>query len=165
MIVRTKKYRLPTKRYIGIAFMAVLKQQWWVFVLYLVICMGYLWIPNAWWILGATIAMALYLLFWLIQFAGITQLEQGKFMFEKLSYEISSKQILIKLSPKQGMPMKWEQIRRAKKRKHDFVLFASKAQLIHLPFKVFNNKNEISFMEAVLKRKGYLSDTLKNKRG
>ena len=156
MIVRTKKYQLPTRKYIGIAFKAVLKQQWWVFLIYLGICAGYFLIPNNWWIIGATIGLALYMLFWLIQFAGITQLEQGKFMFQKLSYEISSQQILIKLSSKQGMPMKWEQIKRARKGKDDFTLFASKAQLVHLPFKIFNNKNEISFMETVLKRKGYI---------
>ena len=156
MIVRTKKYKLPTKKYIGIAFRGVLKQQWWVFLIYFAICAGYLWIPNNWWIIGASIALVLYFLFWLIQFAGVTQLEQGKFMFEKLSYEISSQQILIKVSANQGMPMKWDQIKRAKKLKDGFVLFASKAQLIYLPHKVFNNKNEISFMETVLKRKEYI---------
>lgn len=156
MIVRTKKYKLPTKKYIGIALKSVIKEQWWVFLIYATICGGYLWIPNLWWIIGATIALALYFLFWVIQFAGVTQLEQGKFMFEKLSYEISSQQILIKLNAKQGMPMKWDQIKRAQKRKEDFVLYASKAQLVHLPFKIFNNKNDISFFETVLKRKGFI---------
>ena len=158
MIVRTKKYQLPTKKYIGVALKAVLKQQWWVFLIYLVLCSGYFLAPSHWWITGATIALGLYILFWLIQFAGITQMEQGKFMFEKLSYEISSQQILIKLNAKQGMPMKWDQIKRAVKGKDAFTFFASKAQLIHLPFKVFNNENEIRFIETVLKRKGYISD-------
>jgi len=158
MIVRTKKYQLPTKKYIGIAFKATLKQQWWVFLIYLAICSGYFLAPSHWWITGATIALVLYLLFWLIQFAGITQLEQGKFMFQKLSYEISSQQILMKLNPKQGMPIKWDQIRRAKKGKDGFTLFMSKAQLIHLPYKIFNNTNEIRFIETVLKRKGYIAD-------
>lgn len=158
MIVRTKKYQLPTKKYIGIALKATLKQQWWVFLIYAAICSGYAWIPNHWWITGATIALGLYLLFWLIQFAGITQLEQGKFMFQKLSYEISSQQILIKMNAKQGMPMKWDQIKRAVVAKDAFILFASKAQLVHLPFKIFNNANEIRFIETVLKRKGYISE-------
>ena len=158
MIVRTKKYQLPTKTYISIALKAVLKQQWWVFGIYLAICAGYLWIPNHWWITGASIALVLYLLFWLIQFAGVTQLDQGKFMFQKLSYEISSQQILLKLNAKQGMPMKWDQIKRAKKGKTAFTFFISKAQLVHLPFKVFNNDNEIRFIETVLKRKGYIAD-------
>lgn len=158
MIVRTKKYQLPTKTYIGIAFKAILRQQWWVFLIYLAICAGYLWIPNHWWITGASIALVLYFLFWLIQFAGVTQLEQGKFMFQKLSYEISSQQILIKLNAKQGMPMKWDQIKKAKKAKGAFIFFISKAQLVYLPFKVFNSENEIRFIETVLKRKGYISE-------
>lgn len=156
MIVRTKKYKLPTKTYIGLALKGVLKQQWWVFLIFLAICAGYFWIPNIWWIIGALIGLTLYFLFWLIQFAGVTQLEQGKMLFEKLSYEITSQQILIKLNPKQGMPMKWDQIKRAKKGKNYFVLFASKAQLIHLPFRIFNNENEIRFMDTILKRKGFI---------
>ena len=156
MIVRTKKYQIPTKKYIGIAMKAVIVQQWWVAPIYLALCAGYFLAPSWWWIIGATIALALYFLFWLIQFAGVTQLEQGKFMFERLSYEISSQQILLKLNPKQGMPMKWQQIKRAKKIKDGYVLFASKAQLIFFPFKIFNNDNDVRFVEAVLKRKGYI---------
>lgn len=147
---------MTTGPYVKLALKGVLKQQWWVFLIYLAICAGYLWIPNLWWIIGASIALLLYFLFWLIQFAGVTQLEQGKFLFQKLSYEITSQQILIKLNAKQGMPMKWDQIKRAKKGKDYFVLFASKAQLIHLPNRIFNNDNEIRFMDTILKRKGYI---------
>ncbi len=156
MNIRTKKYQLETGTYIKAALSAVLQQQWWVGLIYLAICAGYLWIPNWWWVIGATIALVLYLLFWLIQFAGVTQMEQGKVLFQKLSYEINSQQILIKLNSKQGMPMKWDQIQRAKKGKDAFVLFVSKAQLIHLPFRIFNSENELKFLESVLKRKGYL---------
>ena len=156
MIVRTKKYQLPKKKYIKLAYKAVLKQQWWASLIYLSICAGYLWIPNYWWIIGASIGLVLYLLFWLIQFAGISQLEQGKFMFQRLSYEISSQQILIKMNTKQGMPVKWEKIKKVTKTAHEFVLFMNKAQLIILPFRIFNNKNEIRFLETVLQRKGYI---------
>ena len=156
MIIRTKKYQIPTRKYIGIAMKGVIAQQWWVAPIYLAICAGYLWIPNWWWIIGASIALGLYFLFWLIQFAGVTQLEQGKFMFQRLSYEISSQQILIKMNSKQGMPMKWDQIKRVKKIKDGMVLFASKAQLIYFPNKIFNNANELRFMDAILKRKGFI---------
>ncbi len=158
MIIKTKKYQLPTKVYIRTALAAVLKQQWWVGLIYLAICAGYFVIPNWWWVIGASIGLVLYLLFWLIQFAGVTQLEQGKVLFQKLSYEITSQQILIKLNTKQGMPMKWDQIRRAKKGKDSFTLFVSKAQIIHLPFRIFNSDNEVRFLETVLKRKGYIQE-------
>ena len=156
MIVRTKKYQLATGKYIGLALVGVLKQQWWVFLIYFAICSGFFIIPNAWWIIGASIALILYLLFWLVQFAGVTQLEQSKFLFNKLNYELSSQQILVKLNAKQGMPMKWDQIKRARAKKEAFLLFVSKAQLIYLPHRIFNSDNEIKFFETILKRKGYL---------
>ena len=92
----------------------------------------------------------------MIQFAGVTQLEQSKMLFEKLAYEITSQQILIKISTKQGMPVKWDQIKRASRNKGNFTLWINKVQVIHLPDKVFNSENERKFLETVLKRKGYI---------
>lgn len=155
MIVKTKKYKLETGTYIKIALAAVLKRQWWVILIALGIMAGSLIVWSHWWITGALIAYTLYVLFWLIQFAGITQMEQGKILFERLSYEITSQQILIKLSSKQGMPIKWEQIKRAKKSKTGFVLWMSKVQIINLPFKIFNTENERKFLETILRRKEY----------
>ncbi|MFT4833628.1 MAG: hypothetical protein ACI83W_000199 [Marinoscillum sp.] len=156
MIVKTKKYQLQTGTYIKTALAAVLKQQWWVSLIFLGICAGYFIAPSWWWLISATIALVLYLLFWLIQFAGVTQLEQGKFMFQKMSYEITSQQITLKLNAKQGMPLKWDQIKRVHRGKDSIVLFMSKAQLIYFPHKIFNNDNEIKFIDTVLKRKGYI---------
>ncbi|MDP4680775.1 MAG: hypothetical protein NWS46_10450 [Cyclobacteriaceae bacterium] len=156
MIVKTRKYKLTNKKYIGLAFQNLIKEQWWVVLIYLALCTGYFILPNMWWIIGATIALTLYILFWLIQFAGISQHEQGKFMFEKLAYEITSQQILIKLDSKRGMPMKWESIKRAIVGKEDFVFIVNKAQIIHLPFRIFNSHNEVKFIETILKRKGYI---------
>ena len=154
MIVKTKKYKLESNTYIKLALRNVLKQQWWVSLIALAICGGYLWIPNMWWFIGTGIALVLYLLFWVIQFAGVTQLEQTKMLFEKLSYEINSQQVLVKLNPKQGMPIKWDQVKRAQVGKNYILLSVNKAQLIHLPFKIFNSDNERKFVESILKRKG-----------
>ena len=154
MIIKTRKYKLETGTYIKLALPAVIRQQWWVIPIALAIMCGAFIIWSHWWITGALIAYALYILFWLIQFAGVTQLEQGKVLFDRLSYEITSQQILIKVNTKQGMPLKWDQIKRAKIGKNYFLLFVSKVQLIHLPFKIFNSEAERKFMEAILKRKG-----------
>lgn len=156
MIVKTKKYKLESGTYIKLALKNVLKQQWWVFLIALAICAGYFWIPNVWWIIGAGIALVLYILFWLIQFAGVTQLDQTKMLFEKLAYEINSQQILIKLNARQGMPIKWDQIKKAQVGKDHFVLVVNKAQLIHLPYRIFNNDNDRKFVESILKRKGLI---------
>ena len=75
-------------------------------------------------------------------------------LFERFSYEISSQQILMKINAREGMPMKWDQIKRARVGKDYFVLFINKAQLIYLPFKIFNTENERKFMASILKTKG-----------
>lgn len=156
MIIKTKNYKLDTKTYVRMAMRNVLTQQWWVSLIVVALCLCYLWIPSIWWFIGTAIALALYLLFWWIQFMGVTQLEQGKMLFERMSYEITSQQILMKINPKQGMPIKWDQIKRARIGKDYFLLIMSKAQLLHFPYKIFNTENERKFLESVLKRKGLI---------
>lgn len=156
MIVKTKKYKLENGTYIKLGLRNVLREQWWVGLIVIALCCGYFWIPNIWWFIGTGIAAILYVLFWLIQFAGVSQMEQSKMWFERMGYEITSQQILIKLNAKQGMPIKWDQIKRARKGKDYFLLVMNKAQLIHLPFRIFNTENERKFLETILKRKNLL---------
>lgn len=163
MIVKTKKYKLETKTYIGLAMKNILREQWWVGLIALAIMAMYFVIPSIWWIIGALIALVLYLLFWLIQFAGVTQLEQNKMLFDKLSYEISSQQVLIKVNPRQGMPLNWNMVKKAEVANEAINLYISKAQLIHLPYRVFNTENERKFVEMILKRKGLIKDANKEK--
>ena len=153
MVVKTKKFKLETGPYIKAGLAGVLRQQWWVLIIVVALMSMNFVLPNIWWIIGTLIAYVLYMLFWLIQFAGVTQMEQGKFLFERLSYEISSQQILVKLNTKQGMPIKWNQIKRAKVGKS---LFMSKVQFFYWPFKIFNTENERKFLESILKRKGLI---------
>lgn len=157
MIVRTKYYRLEKKIYIKLALQAVLKKQGWIAAgVAFLLCLGYM-IPGAdsyWWFIGAFVGLGLYILFWWVQFYGVTQLEQGKMLFEKFSYEINSQQIVMKINAREGMPMKWDQIKRADIGKDYFALFINKAQIIYLPFKIFNTDNERKFVASVLKNKG-----------
>ncbi len=156
MIVKTKKYQLSTGKYIKLGMLNILRSQWWVILIALAIAAMTFIIPSNWWWIGSLIAFVLYGLFWLIQFAGVPQLEQNKILFERLNYEITSQQILIKLNPKQGMPMKWENIKKAFIGKDFYLLILSKAQFIYLPFKIFNSENERKFMETILRRKNYI---------
>jgi hypothetical protein len=158
MIVKTKKYALDKKAYMIAGLRNVMIDQWWVILIAIAISSMTFFIPSNWWWIGALIALTLYILFWVIQFAGVTQLEQSKQLFEKLSYEIDSRQILIKLNSKQGMPMKWEQVKRAWVDKKQFVLVINKAQMMLFPFTVFKTQNEIKFVETILKRKGYIKE-------
>lgn len=159
MIVRTKNYKLEKKTYINIALKSILKKQGWIAAaVALVLCLCYF-IPGAstiWWFIGAFLGLGLYLLFWWIQFYGVTQLEQGKMLFERFSYEISSQQILMKVNPREGMPLKWDQIKSAAVGKDYFVLFVNKAQIIYWPFRIFNSENERKFVGSILKSKGLI---------
>jgi len=155
MNVRTKKYKLETGTYIKLGLINILKEQWWISLIFLAICSGYIFLPSNWWFIGAGIGLVLYILFWVIQFTGVTQMEQSKILFERLGYEINSQQVLIKVSAKQGMPIKWESIKKASVGKDYIMLVVNKVQLIHLPFRIFNTENERKFVETILKRKGY----------
>src|SRR5215203_5647261 len=142
MVVKTKNYKLEKKTYINLAFKNIIAQQGWIAGLIAVAFCGlYFVLPSIWWIIGAAVGFGLYLLFWYIQFYGVTQLEQGKMLFERFSYEINSQQILMKLNAREGMPIKWDQIIKAQVGKDAFILFVNKAQLIHWPFKIFNTEN------------------------
>jgi hypothetical protein len=156
MNVRTKKNKLTTGTYIKLGLMNVLREQWWVLLIVIAICCGYFILPSYWWFIGAGVGFILYLLFWIIQFTGVTQMDQSKILFERLGYEINSQQVLMKVSSKQGMPIKWDSIRSARVGKDSILLVVNKVQLIYLPFRVFNTENERKFVITILKRKGYI---------
>jgi len=157
MIVKTKNYKLDKKTYISVALRDVLKQQGWIAaVAAFVICLGFIWIQSIWWFIVAFVGLGLYILFWWVQFYGITQVEQGKMLFEKFTYEITSQMITMKINPREGMPLKWDQIRRAQVGEDHFILFINRGHIIHWPFKIFNTDNERKFVGSVLKAKGLI---------
>ena len=156
MIIKTKKYKLDTNTYIQLGLNNIMREQWWVFLNALTIMSGSFFFKTLWFVLGANIGLLLYFLFWIIQFYGITYLEQNQLLFERMRYELSSQQIMMQVTSKQGMPIAWEQIKRAVQGKDYFLLVISKAHLIHLPYRIFNSNHEIKFVETILKRKALL---------
>ena len=156
MIVKTKKYKLPTTTYVQLGLKNILREQWWVLLIALAIMSGTFFIKTIWSVLAANIGLLLYFLFWVIQFYGVTYLEQNQLIFDRLRYEISSQQIMIQVTSKQGMPIAWDQVKRAIRQKEAFLLVISKAHLIYWPHKIFNSNHEIKFVETILKRKGLL---------
>ncbi|REA62663.1 YcxB family protein [Dyadobacter luteus] len=160
--VRTKKYALPTKKYITLAMRYFFKTQikWVLVPVALILINAILGItgvyPNYWVYITVFVGTLLYILFWVIQFTGITQLAQYKPMFEKFSYEFDSRQILMKLNHKEGNIMKWEQILEGYKDKDAYVLVISKGQFVHLPFSIFTSEHDIKVFERILKQKELL---------
>ncbi len=157
MTVKTKKYQLPKNTYIKLALIDVLIAKWfWIGVPVAISAFTFFYPETIWFYIIAGILTIGFALFWGVQFVGVTQMEQNKLLFEKLSYEIDGRHLMIKLNAKQGMPVKWDQIQGAKKGKDYYLITISRAHVIHLPFKVFNNENDIKFVETLFKRKGLL---------
>lgn len=160
--VRTKRYALPTRTYITLAMKYFFKSQmkWGLIPLALILINAIVSLtglyPNIWIYVTIIVGVILYLLFWLIQFVGITQLAQYKPMFEKFQYEIDPRQILMKLNQKEGSVMKWEQIPEAYKDKDAYVLIISNGQFVHLPFSIFTSEHDIKVFERILKQKDLL---------
>jgi hypothetical protein len=166
--VKTKKFQLDKKEYIRLSMDRLLRSQWfWVFIPVGIILLNVVlnltgWYRN-WWIYVTFPPLLVigYLLFWGIQFTGVTQLEQNKVLFQKMNFEIDGKQILMKLNAKEGLQVKWEMIKQVVKTKEHYMLIISKAQFILLPFAIFNSDQDIRFLEALLRRKGFLKEGAK----
>jgi len=158
MVIKTKKYGLSKKQYINMCLKSVLKEFWWVWFIPLAIMLLPIFISGAfWWCFSITLLLiVLYLGFWYIQFTAITQLDQYKILFEKFSYEIDSRQILMKINTKEGSQITWDKVKKAEKTKDAFILTISRAQFIHLPFDLFKSDLELKFMETLLRRKGLI---------
>jgi hypothetical protein len=158
MIIKTKKYKLENNTYLKLAMKNVMLEFWWAWLIPVAIMLIPVFVSGAfWWCFSITLILViLYPLFWLIQFVAVTQMEQAKPLFERLAYEIDSRQILIKLNAKEGMQITWDNIKQVKAGKDYFMLILSRAQFIHLPFDIFKSENEVKFMEAILRRKKLL---------
>ncbi|MBC7451941.1 MAG: YcxB family protein [Cytophagales bacterium] len=155
MIVKTKRYQLAPKDFIKAGLWSIAMEQWWYIVFpVLLACVAFIMPDEKWWfIVPAIVAVALYVLFWYIQFYGASQMEQSKMMFEKMSYEIDSRQLLIKLNEKQGSPVKWETFKQVYKRKDDYLFMMGRGQFLLLPYKIFNSDNDLRFVDSILNRK------------
>jgi hypothetical protein len=158
MIVKTKKYQMTPKEFIKAGMWTIFKEQWmYAGIPLAMIIVGIVWPEGRWWfIIPALVGASLYVLFWYIQFYSATQMEQGKVLFQKLSYEFDSRQILIKLNEKQGSPLKWEMIKSVIKRKEDYLFVMGRGQFFLFPYKIFNSDNDLRFLDSILERKGLI---------
>ena len=158
MVIRTKKYQLKPAIYIKMAMKNIIYQYWWVWSIPIsILLIPVFYLSALGWSIGIAVAISIvYILFWLVQFAGLTQIEQTKVLFKRLSYEIDENKILIKLNPKQGMPIAWNSAKKVLKKKDGFLVFISKFQFIYLPYVLFRSESEMRRTNAILVRKGLL---------
>ncbi|ARK11307.1 YcxB family protein [Fibrivirga algicola] len=186
MTIKTKKYALDQKTYINLAIRQWVRDNWlWSGVpLALILINAILNLtgvyPNYWIYVVVILLTIIYVLFWAVQFTGVSQSEQFKPMFEKYVYEIDSRHIMMKLNAKEGGMLKWDMIKAAVKDKNAYILqlgngldgantpamnpfmkyLASqmgRAQFLYLPFSIFTSESDQRFMDLLLRRKGLLA--------
>lgn len=153
MIVKTKKYVLTPKAYMNIAIRHRAREDWWVFGIAAVIACFAIFIHSIWFPILAIIGLSGYFLFWFLQFYGVRYLEQAQMLFLPATYEISGKQIMIKLASNKGMPIEWKNIKKVLFGRDYFLIVISKAHLIYLPYKIFNGENDIKFLKFLFLNK------------
>lgn len=157
---KTKKYQVPVNTYVRIGLSNVIREWWWAFLapigmilIGIVIGGGWLWGL----LIAGILVTVLYLLFWGVQFYGLSHVPQGKVLFDKLSYEFEQKQIKIMKTQKEGMMMPWENIKSVSKTKDAYILKLSLVQYIHLPYDIFQTENDLRYTEKLFERKGLLN--------
>lgn len=163
LAIKTKKYGLEKNKYIAMCMRQLFANQWkWAFIplalvgvnVFLNLSGTY---KNYWIYIFLAVGVIGYILFWLIQFTGITQLAQYKQLFDKYRYEIDSRQIFMKISDKEGGMIKWDMILSAYKDKDAYVLEMGKYQFIYLPFTIFNNDNDRKLMDKIMRDKALIN--------
>lgn len=163
LAIKTKKYGLEKNKYIAMCMRQLFANQWkWAFLplalvgvnVFLNLSGTY---KNYWIYIFLAVGVIGYILFWLIQFTGITQLAQYKQLFDKYRYEIDSRQIFMKISDKEGGIIKWDMILSAYKDKEAYVLEMGKYQFIYLPFTIYNNDNDRKLMDKIMRDKGLIN--------
>ena len=157
MIIKTKKYRLPKSKYLKTSFLNLMIARWWIMLLLFIAMVSLFSIGYNKWGIFAVVVFVGYILLCFLQVYAVTLVKENKMIFERFSYQISSKQIIMQMSSKQGMTIGWDQIKKVKKKKGCFTLFINLGQFIYLPKHIFNNPQERKFLTILLKRKKLLN--------
>lgn len=177
LAIRTKKNQLDKNQYAKMALVQVWKKEWWRALIPLAIFL----LPAVfefswWWVVGAVVVTLLYVLIRSAQVMGVTQMEQGNVLFERVSYEIDQRQILLKRNDREGMALQWDMIDKVtqKNEAYFFYLKGPTAEqlpkgwkgwvaktfnvpiFLHLPFRIFNSANDLKLMDSLLRRKNFI---------
>ncbi|CAH2559906.1 YcxB-like domain-containing protein [Cardinium endosymbiont of Oedothorax gibbosus] len=142
--------------YVKLGLQNILRMQWWIFPLLALFTSSTFFIKTIWFVVIGMIGFTCYLIFWVIQLYGLTQIDTNRPMFERVTYAINNQHLMMQINAKQTMPIPWIDIKKAYKKKGYFLLVLSKVQFFYLPFKIFHGDNEIKFFTTVLQRKGIL---------
>lgn len=178
MAIRTKKHQLDTNTYTRIAMGRVWRREWWYALIPFAVGLLPAIIWHSWWWLALAVGLTLlYVLFRSAQITGVTQVEQSKPLFEKMSYEIDNKQLVLRRNEKEGMRLTWDMIGEVKREAAGYLLLLKSPELpaevtgfkrwmartfdapifVEVPDRVFNSPNDQKLFEAMMRRKSLLA--------
>ncbi|WP_245842286.1 hypothetical protein [Pontibacter ummariensis] len=164
--------------YTRLALAKVWRKDWWYALIpFVLLLLPAFFSFSWWWVVAAVIVTLLFVLLRSAQVMGVTQIEQGNPLFEKLTYEIDQRQVLMKRNEREGMALTWDMIQSAERQQDAYMLWlqpAADAQLptgwkgwvarnfqtpifIYLPFRIFNSQNDLKLLESLLRRKNLLA--------
>jgi hypothetical protein len=179
MAIRTKKTQFDTNTYTRLAMAEVWRKDWVYGLIPFAIGLlpAIIW-HSWWWLLLAVVLTVLFGLLRSAQVTGVTQMEQSKPLFERMSFEMDNKQIILRQSDTRAMGLTWDMIGRARRDADAYLLYLKPGTppadmapwrqwlartfdvpvFLHLPLRVFNSPNDLKLFEALLRRKSLLDD-------
>ncbi|UYZ58286.1 hypothetical protein [Hymenobacter latericus] len=178
LAVRTKKHQLDKNTFTRMALTQVWKRDWWQAVIPLVVLL----LPAAfsfswWWVAAAVLVAVLYVLVRSAQVTGVTQMEQSKVLFDRVSYEFDPRYIAMRSNEKDPpRGMNWETIESVRRDKDAYVLYLKQPDVadqisgwrlwlaklmwvpvfLHIPTRIFNSGKDQQMFENLLRRKNLL---------
>ena len=179
LAIRTKKYQLDTNTYTRLAMSQVWRKEWWyALVPFAVGLLPALFIHSWWWLGLAVVLTILYALLRSAQVTGVTQMEQSKLLFERMSFEMDQKQLVLRQSDTKAMGLGWDSLARARRDPDAYLLYLKQGPapaglapwrlwlartfdvpvFLHLPLRIFNSPNDLKLFESLLRRKNLLVD-------
>ena len=177
LAIRTKKTQFDTNTYTRLAMAEVWKKDWvYALIPFALGLLPALFVHSWWWLVLSVVLTLLFVLFRSAQVTGVTQMEQSKPLFERMSFEMDNRQLLLRVSPEKAMQLQWDMIARARRDDHAYLLYLKPGTppeglaawrlwlartfdvpvFLHLPQRIFNSANDVKLFEAILRRKNLL---------
>jgi hypothetical protein len=127
---------------------------------------------------AAVVVTLLFVLLRSAQVTGVTQMQESKILFERVSYEFDNRYILMRGNEKEAQPrgMTWEAIDTVRRDKDAYLMYLKQPDVsdqiagwrawlaklmwvpvfLHLPTRIFNSPNDLRLFDSILRRKGLL---------
>ncbi len=178
LAIVTKKSQFDTNAYTKLAMAEVWRKDWVYALVPFAIGLLPAIIWHSWWWLALSFVLTLlFVLLRSAQVTGVTQMEQSKPLFERMSFEMDQKQLLLRVSKEKAMQLTWDMIGKARRADDAYLLYLKPGDppadtagwrlwiartfdvpvFLHLPQRIFNSDNDRKLFEALLRRKNLLA--------